>query len=79
MLCELISYKKPTFKLHYHAHTRMALGIRDTIIIMNQLPKVKAPSYNNFSDIPFISFAWLNLQRAITHKNQITLFLHFTR
>ena len=30
MLCELISYKKSTFKLHYHAHTRMALGIRDS-------------------------------------------------
>ena len=32
MLCELISYKKSTFKLHYHAHTRMALGIRDILV-----------------------------------------------
>ena len=38
MLCELNSYKKSTFKLHYHAHTRMALGIRDICQAYRGLP-----------------------------------------
>ena len=43
-------------------------------IILNQLTKYEAPICNNFRDILFTSFQWLNLQRAIITKN---IFLKF--
>ena len=45
------------------------------LIILYQLTKFEAPSYNSFWDILVTSFQCQNLQRAITWKNKITFFL----
>ena len=39
------------------------------LINRSQLTKYEATIYNRFLDIPFTSFQWLNLQRAITKKD----------